>query len=50
MCSHSVINSQSKRVIEKSGFRFIMENTRITRNGDEHISLYYVLDNPLKMK
>ena len=49
MCSHSVINSQSKRVIEKSGFRFIKENTRITRNGDEHISLYYVLDNPLKM-
>lgn len=50
MCSHSVINSQSKRVIEKSGFRFIKENTRITRNGDEHISLYYVLNNPLKMK
>ena len=50
MCSHSVINSQSKRVMEKSGFRFIKENTRITRNGDEHISLYYVLDNPLKMK
>ena len=49
MCSHSVINSQSKRVIEKSGFRFVKENTRITRNGDEHISLYYVLDNPLKM-
>ena len=50
MCSHSVINSQSKRVIEKSGFRFVKENTRITRNGHEHISLYYVLDNPLKMK
>ena len=49
MCSHSVINSQSKRVIEKSGFRFVKENTRITRNGDEHIPLYYVLDNPLKM-
>ena len=50
MCSHSVINSQSKRVIEKSGFRFVKENTRIARNGDEHISLYYVLDNPLKKK
>ena len=49
MCSHFVINSQSKRVIEKSGFRFVKKNTRITRNGDEHISLYYVLDNPLKM-
>ena len=49
MCSHSVINSQSKKVIEKSGFRFVKENTQITRNGHEHISLYYVLDNPLKM-
>lgn len=49
MCSHFVINSQSKRVIEKSGFRFVKENTQITRNGHEHISLYYVLDNPLKL-
>ena len=49
MCSHSVINSQSKKVIEKSGFRFVKENTQITRNGHEHISLYYVLDNPLKL-
>lgn len=46
MCSHSVINSQSKRVIEKSGFHFVRENTKITKNGYEHISLYYVLDNP----
>lgn len=48
MCSHSVINSQSKKVIEKSGFRFVKENIQITRDGQEHISLYYVLDNPLK--
>ena len=48
MCSHFVINSQSKRVIEKSGFRFVKENIQITRDGQEHISLYYVLDNPLK--
>lgn len=46
MCSHSVINDRSRRVIEKSGFRFVKETTRITRNGQEHISLYYVLDNP----
>ena len=50
MCSHSVVNSRSKRVIEKSGFRFIKESTRIALNGDEHISLYYVLDNPVKLK
>ena len=48
MCSHSVINSQSKKVIEKSGFRFVKENTQIARDGHEYISLYYVLDNPLK--
>ena len=35
MCSHFVINSQSKRVIEKSGFRFVKENTQITRDGHE---------------
>lgn len=50
MCSHSVVNNQSKRVIEKSGFRFVKENARITRNGNEHISLYYVLENTSKMK
>ena len=50
MCSHSVVNNQSKRVIEKSGFRFVKENMRVTRNGDENIFLYYVLDNPTKMK
>ena len=48
MCSHFIINSQSKRVIEKSGFRFVKENVQITRNGNEQISLYYVLDNPLR--
>ena len=50
MCSHSVKNSQSKRVIEKCGFHFVKENTQITRNGDEHVSLYYILDNPDKVK
>ena len=49
MCSHSVVNNQSKRVIEKSGFQFVKENTRISLNGEEHVSLYYVLDNPIKM-
>lgn len=48
MCSHFVVNHQSKRVIEKSGFRFVKENIRIAQNGEEHISLYYMLDNPDK--
>lgn len=47
MCSHSTVNSQSKRVIEKSGFQFVKENMRTTRSGDKHISLYYVLNNSL---
>ena len=46
LCSHSVTNIQSRRVIEKSGFRFVKENIRTSINGEEHISLYYVLDNP----
>ena len=50
MCSHSVTNSQSKRVIEKCGFHFVKENIRITANGDEHVCLYYILDNPDKVK
>ena len=33
MCSHSVVNHQSKRVIEKSGFRFVKENIRMAQNG-----------------
>jgi ribosomal-protein-alanine N-acetyltransferase len=48
MCSHSISNNQSKKVIEKCGFRFEKENSRITSNGTEHISLYYVLDNGMK--
>lgn len=45
ICSHPVLNYQSKRVIEKCGFRFIKEKARTAINGTEHISLYYVLDN-----
>jgi RimJ/RimL family protein N-acetyltransferase len=48
MCSHSILNNQSQKVIEKCGFRFVKENSRITRNGTEHIALYYVLDNGMK--
>lgn len=50
MCSHSIVNNQSKRVIEKCGFRFVKENVRVARNGNEHISLYYVLENSSKIK
>lgn len=49
ICSHSVTNNQSKRVIEKCGFRFVKESSRVMTNGEEHLSLYYVLDNPTRI-
>ena len=49
ICSHSVTNNQSKRVIEKCGFQFVKESSRVMANGEEHLSLYYVLDNPTRM-
>lgn len=49
LCSHSSTNNQSKRVIEKCGFRFIKENLRTAINGSEHISLYYILDNTTRL-
>lgn len=47
MCSHFIENNQSKRVIEKSGFKFVKKNTRTKKDGSEYMSLYYVLDNKL---
>ena len=44
-CSHSIANSQSQRVIEKSGFIFVKEQIRIAENGAAHTSRYYVLKN-----
>lgn len=48
MCSHSVVNEQSRRVIEKCGFRFVKESMRTAINGKESVSLYYVMDNLLR--
>ncbi len=49
ICSHSVTNNQSKRVIEKCGFQFVKESSRAMTNGEERLSLYYVLDNPTRI-
>ncbi len=46
MCSHFVINSQSKELLKKWFPLCNEENTQIARDGHEYISLYYVLDNP----
>ena len=45
LCSHSITNEQSKRVIEKCGFRFLTDHSRTTIRGGIHESKYYVLDN-----
>lgn len=45
LCSHYITNNQSKRVIEKCGFRFVKESLRTAINGSEHTSLYYILEN-----
>lgn len=45
LCRHDVGNWQSKRVIEKCGFIFIRENSKIRQNGEEITSRCYVLRN-----
>ena len=45
LCSHNITNEQSRRVIEKCGFEFIKENSRMRINGEEAVSRYYVLWN-----
>lgn len=45
LCSHSITNEQSQRVIEKCGFRFLTENSRTIGSGEIHRSKYYLLDN-----
>ncbi len=44
-CCHFPANAQSKRVIEKCGFRFVKEDAYKDRNGNERLSLCYVLEN-----
>lgn len=46
ICSCSLENSQSKRVIEKCGFRFALEKQRTLGNGTQRIALYHIIDNP----
>lgn len=44
ICSHFDYNNQSKRVIGKSGFRFIKKCVKISEKGEKKVLLYYVLD------
>ena len=47
-CCHFAWNHQSRRVIEKCGFRFFREETRKTALGTTENALLYVLNNPDK--
>ena len=47
-CGHFVWNDQSRRVVEKCGFKFIKEVTHHTRFGTEELTKLYILHNPHK--
>lgn len=47
-CSHFKRNPQSRRVIEKSGFRFLGESHFDTRYGTREETCYYIQYNPRK--
>ena len=49
ICSCSPENPQSARVIEKSGFRFVMEKSRSLRDGSVRTARYHLLDNPARV-
>ena len=47
-CGHFVWNSQSRRVVEKCGFRYVKDVVHQTRFGTEEPTKLYVLYNPNK--
>jgi len=47
-CGHFLHNAQSRRVIEKCGFRFVKEGHFDTRFGTREVTRYYVCYNPYK--
>ena len=48
LCSCSPQNIQSARVIEKCGFRFVLEKIRKLTDGSTRAARYHILDNPNK--
>ena len=45
-CSHAIGNEQSKRVIEKAGFKYVQDCERTVINGDTRKSKVYVKQQP----
>jgi len=48
-CGHFVWNDQSRRVVEKSGFRYIKDVIHQTRFGTEELTKLYLLENTGKI-
>ena len=48
-CGYFIRNSQSRRVVEKCGFRYIKYVIHHTRYGTEEPSKLYILENPEKL-
>ena len=49
-CGHFIRNDQSRRVVEKCGFRYIKDIVHHTRFGTEEPTKLYILENPRKYK
>ena len=47
-CGHFIRNNQSRRVVEKCGFRYVKDVVHTTRFGTEEPTKLYVLYNPNK--
>ena len=47
-CGHFVWNQQSRRVVEKCGFRYVKDVIHRTRFGTEEPAKLYILNNPYK--
>ena len=47
-CGHFLRNNQSRRVVEKCGFRYVKDVVHITRFGTEEPTKLYILYNPNK--
>ena len=45
LCSCSPANTQSARVMEKCGFRFVIEKTRTLADGTTRKARYHIIDN-----
>mgnify|MGYP003296226414 CR=1 FL=1 len=47
-CGHFIWNDRSRRVVEKSGFKYVKDVVHHTRFGTEELTKLYILKNPCK--